>query len=352
MSRSPAILVLIFALLMAGCTTLEKYGSSEPESSVAPSFSTHASSSPSASLRSSGPFGRFFSLETRPDGAFRVSEGPGSDQNAAFLNDDLLVFTRFSEGYNAGPAALMGMYLANGTVFQILKDEAQNVNVNGNPFSPDRRKLCYSSDVEDTDEIWCIDLATMLRQRITRHTSSFQFIEPSVSSYGETVAFEVHLNSEEPDDADVNPGQIWQAGFDGNERPLVTDGDNRLPMFNPSDDRILFQRRIGNPEDSFFRLFIREKNGTLSELDIPTSGGTDASWANADQVVYSAEGTGLAFPKIFSFDLKSQKGRQETFDPTVEDGAPAVSPNGDWLAFEAHLTEDETSPSRIWLVRR
>ena len=39
-----------------------------------------------------------------------------------------------------------------------------------------------------------------------------------------------------------------------------------------------------------------------------------------------------------------------TFSQEHEDGAPSVSPDGRWVAFESHRTEDEESPSDIWLI--
>lgn len=346
----------LLALLLAGCTYSDNSQTPfVPDVTSAPAAPLKIPQSltptPNSTFSIFPPenSGNLFSFERRSDGAQRVTNGPGSDQNAAFFNNDLVVFTRFSEGYNKGPAALMGAYLSNGTIFEIFEDEAQNVNVNGNPFTPDRKNMCYSSDVEDSDEIWCIGLESKKRQRVTRHDSPDHFIEPSVSSAGKTIAFEWHENSENVE----TPGEIWVTDFFGNAAPLLKDNaDNRLPMFNPSDNRILFQRRIGNPDESFWKLFIRAENGTLSELIIPTKGGTDASWVSTDQVVYSSDESEDELPKIYSFNLQTGKGWKETFSLETEDGAPAVSPDGLWLAFESHITSDESSPSRIWIIRR
>ena len=40
-----------------------------------------------------------------------------------------------------------------------------------------------------------------------------------------------------------------------------------------------------------------------------------------------------------------------TFSDEREDGAPSVSPDGQWVAFESHRTEDENSPSDIWIIQ-
>lgn len=292
-----------------------------------------------------GPASGIGGFQKRVDGALRLTDGLGSDQNPAFLNDDILAFTRFSSGYNQGPAALMGLYLDNFTEFVIWQDEAQNVNTNGNPFTPDKKQICYASDVEDTDEVWCMDLATKQRTRITQQGTDSLF-EPSVSSDGKSIAFELHREGDEK-------GAIGVTDFSGNIRMLVDDdADNRLPQFNPADGRLLFQRRTGPAVENAFKLVVRQTNGTLETSPLTTQGGTDASWASEDEVVYSSEDERFPHAKIFSFDLESKKGRQETFDPAVEDGAPAVSPDGAKLAFESHLTQDENSPSRIWIIQR
>ncbi len=285
----------------------------------------------------------------RSDGATRVTGGHGSDQNPAFLDDNTLVFTRFSAGYNAGPAALMGAYLGNLTEFVIWEDGAQNVNVNGNPFTPDRKQLCYSSDIEDTDEVWCINLATRQRTRVTANGRGLRFFEPSVSADSKRIVFEAH----DATPAET-PGRLWVSDFSGALSPLLADSsDNRLPMFNPYNGKVLFQRNSG----SGWRLFVREENGALKELGIPTEEGTDASWASASQIVYSADGkdllTGayLAYPKIYSYDVATERGRQET-SAGFEDGAPAVSPNGRLLAFESHAAQGADSPASIWVVAR
>ncbi|MBI2445129.1 PD40 domain-containing protein [Candidatus Micrarchaeota archaeon] len=283
--------------------------------------------------------------ELRKDGAMRLTDGGGSDQNPAFLDEDTLVFTRFADGYNQGPAAIMGVYLDNLTEFVIWQDEAQNVNTNGNPFTPDKKQICYASDVEDTDEIWCTQLETKTRTRIT-HQGMDALFEPSVSSDGEAIAFEMHRGGNES-------SSIFVTDFSGNIQPLVDDGaDNRLPQFNPADGRVLFQRRTGTAEENPFRLTIRQPDGTLETLDLPTQGGTDASWASEREIVYSSEDERFPQAKIFSYDLVADKGRQETLEPSVEDGAPAASPDGARLAFESHLTSDPDSPTRIWVIRR
>ena len=292
-----------------------------------------------------GPNNANAPAQNRSDGAMRITNGPGSDQNPAFLNENTLVFTRFSEGYNKGPAALIGSYVENRTEFIIWQDEAQNVNTNGNPFTPDKKQVCYASDVEDTDEIWCLDLATKQRTRIT-HQGTSQLFEPSVSSDGKSIAFEMHRSGSES-------GSIAVTDFSGNIKPLVEDAaDNRLPQFNPSDGRMLFQRRTGNPKDNTFQLAMRHPNATLETLPLSTAGGTDASWVGTDEIIYSSEDERFPKAKIFSFSVASKTGRQETFDSAAEDGAPAASPDGVWLAFESHATQDQNSPTRIWIMRR
>ena len=39
-----------------------------------------------------------------------------------------------------------------------------------------------------------------------------------------------------------------------------------------------------------------------------------------------------------------------TQDYAHEDGAPSRSPDEKWIAFEAHLGEDEDLPSALWVI--
>ena len=39
-----------------------------------------------------------------------------------------------------------------------------------------------------------------------------------------------------------------------------------------------------------------------------------------------------------------------TYSDEREDGAPSVSPDGRWAAFESHRAEDEDSPTDLWII--
>ena len=71
----------------------------------------------------------------RPDGAVRLTTPPGSasDQNPTFCpNGTQLVFTRFDEGYNDGPAGLFLLNVGNGAATRLTPAEDQdNVNLPG-----------------------------------------------------------------------------------------------------------------------------------------------------------------------------------------------------------------------------
>jgi hypothetical protein len=72
---------------------------------------------------------------TRPDGAVRLTTPPtgASDQNLAFSPDgSRLVFTRFDNGYNDGPAGLFLLDLGSLQVTRLTPEEDQdNVNLAG-----------------------------------------------------------------------------------------------------------------------------------------------------------------------------------------------------------------------------
>lgn len=74
---------------------------------------------PAGCLFPAAPAPKALPLETRSDGAVRLTTPPGSasDQNPAFAPDgSRLVFTRFENGYNEGPAGLFVLDLDNGQI--------------------------------------------------------------------------------------------------------------------------------------------------------------------------------------------------------------------------------------------
>ncbi|MDP2717863.1 MAG: endo alpha-1,4 polygalactosaminidase, partial [Candidatus Micrarchaeota archaeon] len=289
---------------------------------------------------SPSPAPGIFSFETRSDGAVRVSNPSGtqSDQNPAFLDETRLLFTRFADGYNAGLATLVLLDLRDGSETVVVSDGGVAVSTSGNPFTPDRQNVCYSSDTQSEDDVWCAPLSGGTAARITLDESGAHFIEPSVRSDGQRIAFEKHAAGL----IDASKGEIWTTDLAGNVLVLLADAaDNRLPQYHPSENKVLIQRGV----NGVFRLAVVDgQSGAVTDAGIQTDEGTDASWTESGGIVYSGEGAELAVPGIFL--LQNGQSLRVT-DSAMLDSAPGAALDGSQIAFESRVSEG--APARIWL---
>lgn len=92
----------------------------------------------------------------REDGAFKVDlAASGSLQNPAWSPDsDMLLFTRFSNGYNQEPADLLIIDLVSNAVRTLVSDGSGNINLPGSSWQPLTEQIVFSSSREPHDEIF------------------------------------------------------------------------------------------------------------------------------------------------------------------------------------------------------
>jgi len=324
----------------------------------------------------------------RSDGALRLtwpSDG-ASDQNPAFSPDGTrLVFTRFANGYNVGPAGLFLLDLHNGQVMRLTPPEDQdNVNLPGSAWvtltpseqgsrgaevqgsegvgrnSPqhpgssapalNRGRIVFASDRADADDLWRIAPDGSDFRRITTHTGLPWYIEPSWSPDGQWIVFEV---SRPGPSEDGRVGEIWKVRADGTGLTQLTgapDFDDRQPNWSPTGDRIVFQRR--SLPDGQWDIYTIAPNGTdlRNVTNDPTADDTDASWSpNGRFIVYSSDHGGLPVPNLFVIPAAGGEPIRVTYSDVAADGAPSWSPDGTWIAFESHDAGD--APATLWRIQ-
>jgi len=291
----------------------------------------------------------------RSDGALRLTVLPQnvSDQNPAFSPDGTrLVFTRFENGYNLGPAGLFLLDLATGQITRLTPSEDQdNVNLPGAAWNEINGRIVFASDRAEADDLWRIAPDGSDFSRVTSHDGPPWYIEPSWSPDGQWIVFEA--DADLPDDR--QQGSIWKVRADGRDLTQLTDGpgggtDDRQPNWSPIGDRILFQSRIPDSDD--WNLYTMNQDGRdIRPVTTEPSSDTDASWSpDGVCIVYSSDFGGLPMPNLFIVPVNGGQPIRVTFSDVNEDGAPSWSPDGDWIAFESHVGQDEDTPSSLWRI--
>ncbi len=290
--------------------------------------------------------------ETRPDGALRLTKPPFyvSDQNPAFSPDGTqLVFTRFEQGYNDGPAGLFLLTIENGYTRRLTPFEDQdNVNLPGAVWNETSYRIVFASDREESDDLWSVAPDGSDLARITTHIGPTDYIEPSWSPDGQWIVFEV---SQPGSSEDGRVGHVWKSRPDGSDLTQLTDGaiDDRQPNWSPAGDRILYQRRTF-PAGQWDIYSIATDGSDAQQVTHTPSSDTDASWSpSGGCIVYSSDYEGLSVANIYIVSATAGIPIRVTNDATY-DGAPSWSPDGHWIAFESSIDSAYDGPTSLWRI--
>lgn len=285
----------------------------------------------------------------RPDGAQQLTTPPpgASDQNPAFSPDgDYLLFTRFYNGYNDGPADIMLLDRDTGAIVRLITaSDSDNVNLPGSSWNAATQRIVFSSDREDTDEIWTAQEDGSDPIRVT-YSLPDSALEPTFSPDGAWIVFEVNQDAPE----DEQRGSIWLVRSNGSDLQQLTVGvdyDDRQPNWSPTGERILFQRR--EPDSDNWDIYTITPDGSdLRQVTTQSDEDTDASWSPDGQwIVYSSDYEVEDGANLFVIAADGGEPVRVTTNETGYDGAPSWSPDGAWIAFESG--EDE-APTTLWLI--
>ncbi len=284
---------------------------------------------------------------SREDTAYQLAiDLSGSLQNPAFSPDgNAIVFTRFRDGYNLGPADLYLYNLSTKTLSSLVADGSGNVNLPGSIWNSVTQKITFSSTRGEHDEIFIIsaDGSNGDETRITHRTDHVAY-EPSFSPDGEWVVFESHVL-----DVETN-GVITKYMLDGSSEYLPLTGlndDCRQPNWSPTGDKILYQKY----QDGNWDIWVIDNDGSNPARVTDGDGdNTDASFTPDGQfIVYS---TDFELESANVYRIPVTGGTPERLSNSEGyDGAPSISPDNTKLAFESYPGDpDDSSGSTLWLL--
>ncbi len=294
----------------------------------------------------------------RKDGAVRLNPPvSGSLQNPAWSPDGKsLLFTRFRNGYNRGPADILiytlperdvqGRDSAGGEIRFLVRDGSENVNAPGSCWSPAGRFIVFSSSRDPRDEIFRIgeNGAPGDERRITDREGKAGY-EPTLSADGLWAVFESHVQ-----DVEGN-GVLVKIRMDGTEpaRELTPSmEDCRQPNWSPAGGLIAYQKFEYGQWDIWT---CDEAGGSHRRLTAGAGDKTDASFSpDGARIICSVESPQEAGAALTAFPVSGGAAAAVT-SPGWSDGAPSWSPDGGKVAFESRAGDPDGSPgTALYLI--
>lgn len=289
----------------------------------------------------------------RVDGAVRLNPPvSGSLQNPAWSPDGKsLLFTRFRNGYNRGPADILiyklpardiqGRDSSDGQVRFLVRDGSDNVNAPGACWNAAGRIVVFSSSRDPADRIFRIDEngGPGDEIRITDREGQADY-EPTLSPDGRWTVFESH-----PLDVEGN-GVLVKCRTDGTEpaRELTPAlEDCRQPNWSPTGGLIAYQRFENGQwdvwtcgEDGENRRRVTAGEGDKTDASFSPDGG----WIICS--VENPEETGAA---LTAFPVSGGAAASVSITSSGwSDGAPSWSPDGRSVVFESRYGDPDGSP--------
>lgn len=267
----------------------------------------------------------------------------GSLQNPCFSPDgSKIVFTRFRNGYNTGLSDIMLVDVSGGTPVTLSTVPAQNVNLPGSCWDATANQIVFTADPDNGDQIYVVPVGGGTVRQVSHFTDKVAW-EPSFSPDGQWIAFEAHGAA----NPDATPGTVWKIKTDGTSPTQLTfnGNDDRQPNWSPRGDLIVFQSlRSGSP----WTLYTIAPDGSgANRVTTQPGDQTDASFTpDGRYVVYSSDANMLDQAGLWatpsaggsSSPIRIGAGR------TSYDGAPSVSRDGQWVAFETLNGSPDGSP--------
>lgn len=295
-------------------------------------------------------------IKNRSDGAYRLQVNTkGSLQNPAWSPDNsAIVFTKFRNGYNLGPADVMVFNIINESVRKLVADGSSNINLPGSCWNPVSKKITFASTRDPHDEIYIIDENGALGSevKITDRMDKVAY-EPSFSPDGQWIVFESHQLDKEEN------GIITKYKTDGSSTYIeltISNDDCRQPNWSPLGDKILYQKFVNGQWD----IWVMDTLGS-NKIQVTSGDGdkTDASFSPDGQyIVYSSNEGGEKYANLYIVPVSGGASIKVT-NYTSYDGAPSWSSDGKKIVFESSFIDPDTPTlwtptdskgTQIWVI--
>ena len=173
-------------------------------------------------------------------------------------------------------------------------------------------------------------------------TPSVSYQRPRVSPDGARVAVDV---------ADSDGTDIWVHDLArGTETRLTTDpADDRAPLWSPDGARVVFaSNRDGGQEALFWKL--ADGPGDAEHLMSPGEARATieaSAWSvDGQTLLFWSSGSGIS-PDIGLLSMEGERASEMLFDTEFQEAAPAISPDGGWIAYHS----DETGQNEVYVQR-
>ena len=240
----------------------------------------------------------------------------------------------------------------------VTDDRSWNLFTEFDPWSPDGKKLLFLSDDGGGLDLWTMNPDGTGRVRLTeggRITPS-----PGLSGYGADWSSDgrrIVYTSCLFENAAIQEGSpavnlsairteanIWIMDADGgNKKPLMTDGDARLPLWQPHGDRIAYlSDGSGNRE-----IWVMQSDGTgKAQVTFSEGNVSEYAWSpDSTRIAYVVAAPPETWPEFSLWVINSDGSGSEQLTTGNWDRSPVWSPDGARIAFRS-----ESRNQTLWVM--